>query len=105
MTMQSVNLNRPNSRPRQIMSITDRHARLAAMTFSISHVPKIMAWGAELYQDPTQPMSVRRWASENLMDRAPGRPAQAVEEGCGKQAKHTLQVTWRPANRHTRSDY
>jgi hypothetical protein len=57
-------LNRPPSRPRRAVTIADRAVRLQAAAFAASHVPKIMQWWAELYQDEKQPMSVRIAASD-----------------------------------------
>jgi hypothetical protein len=64
-----------------------------------------MAWWAELYEDPKRPMSVRRWASENLMDRALGRPTQAVEETGDAVVKHVFNVRWLPRDPNDRSRY
>jgi acyl-CoA synthetase (AMP-forming)/AMP-acid ligase II len=68
-----------------------------------SHVPKIMQWWAELYQDEKQPMSVRIAASDRLVDRALGRPTQAIENPEEGKVQRTLIVRWMPPDPNDRS--
>jgi hypothetical protein len=77
---------------------------LQAAAFAASHVPKIMQWWAELYQDEKQPMSVRIAASDRLVDRALGRPTQAVERSEEGEVQRTLIVRWMPPDPNDRSN-
>jgi hypothetical protein len=97
-------LNRPPSRPKRAITIADRAVRLQAAAFAASHVPKIMQWWAELYQDEKQPMSVRIAASDRLVDRALGRPTQAIENPEEGEAQRTLIVRWMPPDPNDRSN-
>jgi hypothetical protein len=96
-------LNRPPSRPRRAVTIADRAVRLQAAAFAASHVPKIMQWWAELYQDEKQPMSVRIAASDRLVDRALGRSTPAIENPEEGEVKRTLIVRWMPPDPNDRS--
>jgi hypothetical protein len=97
-------LNRPPSRPKRAVTIADRAVRLQAAAFAASHVPKIMQWWAELYQDEKQPMSVRIAASDRLVDRALGRPTQAIENPEEGEVQRTLIVRWMPPDPNDRSN-
>jgi hypothetical protein len=97
-------LNRPPSRPKRAITIADRAVRLQAAAFAASHVPKIMQWWAELYQDEKQPMSVRIAAGDRLVDRALGRPTQAVERSEEGEVQRTLIVRWMPPDPNDRSN-
>jgi hypothetical protein len=97
-------LNRPPSRPKRAVTIADRAVRLQAAAFAASHVPKIMQWWAELYQDEKQPMSVRIAASDRLVDRALGRPTQAIENPEEGKVQRTLIVRWMPPDPNDRSN-
>jgi hypothetical protein len=97
-------LNRPPSRPKRAITIADRAVRLQAAAFAASHVPKIMQWWAELYQDEKQPMSVRIAASDRLVDRALGRPTQAIENPEEGEVQRTLIVRWMPPDPNDRSN-
>jgi hypothetical protein len=65
----------------------------SAKSVAASHVPKIMQWWAELYQDEKQPMSVR----------ALGRPTQAIENPEEGKVQRTLIVRWMPPDPNDRS--
>jgi|ERR1700733_8584553 hypothetical protein len=97
-------LNRPPNRPKRAVTIADRAVRLQAAAFAASHVPKIMQWWAELYQDEKQPMSVRIAASDRLVDRALGRPTQGVDATLNQETKQILEVRWMPPDPNDRSN-
>jgi hypothetical protein len=96
-------LNRPASRPKRAVTIADRAVRLQAATFAASHVPKIMQLWADVYQDEKQPINVRLAASDRLVDRALGRPTQAVEHPEEGEVKRILEVRWLPPDPNDRS--
>jgi hypothetical protein len=97
-------LNRPPSRPKRAVTIADRAVRLQAASFAASHVPKIMQFWAEVYQDEKQPINVRLAASDRLVDRALGRPTQAGENPEEGEVQRTLIVRWMPPDPNDRSN-
>ena len=63
---------------------------------------KILQLYAEWYQDEKLPIADRRAAGDRLLDRALGRPTQAVENP--EEGKCTLIVRWMPPDPNDRSN-
>ena len=64
-----------------------------------------MQFWADVYQDEKQPINVRLAAGDRLLDRALGRPTQAIENPEEGELKRTVTVRWLPPDPNDRSRY
>jgi hypothetical protein len=91
-------------RPRRLLSIADRAARLQALAFCTSKVAKILEKYSEWFDDETLPIKERMNAGDRLLAYALGKPVQPVDQDLTQTTKKIVELRWLPPdpNDHSR---
>jgi hypothetical protein len=78
-------------------------ARYRLMELCAQHTEKVVAFYAQVLQDPEVPVGLRMAAADRLLDRAYGKPPQAVVGQQDTQVRHIFNVRWLPPDPNDRS--
>ena len=85
--------------------IADRHARLQALAFCTSKVPKILQQFSDWFDDESLPIKERMQAGDRLLAYALGKPTTFVNPEEVAEVKRTLIVRWMPPDPDDRSRF
>jgi hypothetical protein len=75
--------------------------RYRVMELAAAYTPEIIEFWGRVFRDEKAPLTARLHASDRLMERAYGKPAQAVE--VAQASKIIYEVRWLPPDPNDRS--
>jgi len=80
-------------------------ARYRLMELCARHTEKAVAFYAQVLEDKAMPVELRMAAADRLLDRAYGKPLQALVGHQDTQVRHIFSVRWLPPDPNDRSNY
>jgi hypothetical protein len=90
-------------RPKGSITIADRSMRLQMAAAAARYFPDCVKFWGETVNNDKAPFEERHAAAHALMDRAFGKPPQAIEGHFTEARKRVLEVRWMPPDPNDRS--
>ena len=85
------------------LGAAERMARYRLMELCARHTEKAATFYAKVLEDEAMPVELRMAAADRLLDRAYGKPPQALVGHQDAQVRHIVSVRWLPPDPNDRS--